>query len=363
MDWMGNLARARSRGGPAVLTLLLAAVISLSACSSSAHSSSAASTSSSQPSGSAAAASPPTSASPATSASPPTSAEAPVVANTGIKVTGAFNTKPAVTFPATQAPKQLTEQTLVAGRGVPVTAGDTVITNYLGEIWPAKAGGAAKVFDSSFARGAPTGFVLGTGAVIPGFDKTLVGKRMGTRMLLSIPPADGYGPSGNSQAGISGTDTLVFVVDLLADYKPNASAPGVVASQLPATGWPKITSTPGQPPQITSVAGVTAPTSPTSKLLVTGRGAKIDSSKTLVLQLVQTDVATGKQTESTWGKQPQLVTAQNVLSAVTVLNGQNIGARAVALLPATPAQPASATASSQPATPAQILVVDVVGQY
>jgi peptidylprolyl isomerase len=355
MDWMGNLARARSRGGPAVLTLLLAAVISLSACSSSAHSSSAASTSSSQPSGPAAAASPPTSASPATSASPPTSAEAPVVANTGIKVTGAFNTKPAVTFPATQAPKQLTEQTLVAG--------DTVITNYLGEIWPAKAGGAAKVFDSSFARGAPTGFVLGTGAVIPGFDKTLVGKRMGTRMLLSIPPADGYGPSGNSQAGISGTDTLVFVVDLLADYKPNASAPGVVASQLPATGWPKITSTPGQPPQITSVAGVTAPTSPTSKLLVTGRGAKIDSSKTLVLQLVQTDVATGKQTESTWGKQPQLVTAQNVLSAVTVLNGQNIGARAVALLPATPAQPASATASSQPATPAQILVVDVVGQY
>ena len=278
-------------------------------------------------------------------------------------MTGAFDTKPTVTFPARQPPKQLIEQTLVAGSGTRVAAGDTVITNYVGEIWPVKAGSAPKVFDSSFARGAPAGFVIGTGAVIPGFDKTLVGQRMGTRVLLSIPPADGYGPSGNSQAGISGTDTLVFVVDLLADYKPNASAPGVADSQLPATGWPRITSTPRQPPQITSVAGVKAPGSPSSKLLVKGSGAKIDSSKTLVLQLVQTDIATGKQTQSTWGRQPQLISAQNVLSVVTALNGQNIGARAVALLPATPAQPASATATSVPASPAQILILDVVGQY
>ena len=238
-----------------------------------------------------------------------------------------------------------------------------MITNYVGEIWPTKAGSQPKVFDSSFSRGAPAGFVIGTGAVIPGFDKTLVGKRLGTRMLLSIPPADGYGASGNSQAGISGTDTLVFVVDLLADYKPNASAPGTADSQLPATGWPKITNTPGQEPQVTSVAGVKAPTSPTSKLLVKGSGAKIDPSKTLVLQLVQTDIATGKQTQSSWGKQPQLVSAQTVLSVATALNGQNIGARAVALVPATPAQPATATAASQPATPAQILIIDVVGQF
>jgi peptidylprolyl isomerase len=351
MESMRNAARPRLRVGTALLVPVLAAVISLSACSSSSHSPSAASSSSSQPSSSAA------------PGSTPTTADGPVVANTGIKVTGAFNTKPTVTFPASQPPKQLTEQTIVSGSGTPVAAGDTVITNYVGEIWPTKAGSAPKVFDSSFARGAPTGFVIGTGQVIPGFDKTLVGKRMGSRVLLSIPPADGYGSSGNSQAGISGTDTLVFVVDLLADYKPDASAPGVVDSQLPATGWPKITNTPGQQPQITSVTGVTAPTSPTSKLLVRGTGAKIDPNKTLVLQLVQTDIATGKQTQSTWGQQPQLVSAQNVLSVASILNGQNIGARAVALLPATAGQPASATATSQPATPAQILIIDVVGQF
>lgn len=342
---MGNVTRSRLRGGPAGLALVAAAVVSLSACSSGARSPSAGSATSTSTAGA------------------PTPTDAPVVAKTGITVRGAFNTTPTVAFPASGPPKQLVEQTVIAGKGTPVASGDTVIINYLGEIWPTKVGSQPKVFDSSFSRGAPAGFVIGTGAVIPGFDKTLLGKRIGTRMLLSIPPADGYGPSGNSQAGISGTDTLVFVVDLLADYKPNASAPGVTDSQLPATGWPKITNIPGQQPQVTSVAGVKPPTSPTSKLLVRGSGVKIDPSKTLVLQLVQTDIATGKQTQSSWGKQPQLVSAQNVLSIVTALSGQNIGARAVALLPATPALPATATAASQPATPAQVMVIDVVGQF
>ena len=286
-----------------------------------------------------------------------------MVGKTGVTVTGGFNTKPTVTFPASGPPKQLIEQTLIAGSGPVVASGDTLVINYVCQIWPTKIGSQPKVFDSSFTRGAPAGFVIGTSSVIPGFDKTLLGKRLGTRMLLSIPPADGYGPSGNSEAGISGTDTLVFVVDLLADYKPNASAPGVADSQLPATGWPKITNTPGQEPRVTSVAGVKAPASPTSKLLVKGSGAKIDPSKTLVLQLVQTDIATGKQTQSTWGQQPQLVNAQSVLPVASALTGQSIGARVVALLPATPAQPATATAAAQPATPAQVLVIDVVGQF
>lgn len=338
-----------------MLTLLVAAlIISLSACSSGSRAPSAKSSpSTTRPSS-------PTSTS---SANPTTTAAGPSDQPTGIKVSGAFDTKPTVTFPASPAPKQLIAQTLIAGGGAPVASGDTVVMNYIGEIWPTKAGTPAKVFDSSFSRGAPTGFVIGTGAVIPGFDKTLVGRRLGSRMLLSIPPADGYGASGNSQAGISGTDTLVFVIDLLADYKPNASAPGAVDSQMPAAGWPKITNTPAQEPKITSVAGVKAPTAPISKLLVKGDGARIDPSKTLVLQLVQTDIPTGQQTESSWGKQPQLVSAKNVLTVATALTGQSVGARAIVLLPATPAQPATATATSQPASPAQILIIDVVGQY
>jgi peptidylprolyl isomerase len=52
--------------------------------------------------------------------------------------------------------------------------------------------------------------------VISGWDQGLIGKTVGSRLLLSIPPEKGYGKNGNPRAGIKGTDTLVFVVDILA---------------------------------------------------------------------------------------------------------------------------------------------------
>ena len=51
--------------------------------------------------------------------------------------------------------------------------------------------------------------------VIPGWDNGLIGQTVGSRVLLVVPPDDGYGTAGNPQAGIKGTDTLVFVVDIL----------------------------------------------------------------------------------------------------------------------------------------------------
>jgi FKBP-type peptidyl-prolyl isomerase-like protein len=276
--------------------------------------------------------------------------------SSGVTVAGGFGSTPKVTIPDTEAPAKLTEQTLIQGKGATVVAGDTLIANYVGETWASR-----KVFDSSFSRGEPAGFVIGKGRVIPGWDKTLVGQKLGSRVLLTIPPADGYGAGGNPQAGITGTDTLVFVVDLVADYKPDASAPGTPAGPLPA-GWPKVSDTPAKEPTISSVAGVKAPKKPTSMLLVKGTGDKIDPSKTLVLQLVQTDLATGKKTQGTWGQAPQVISASSVLPLASALSGQRVGSRAVVLLPATPATPASGSNPAQPATPAEVLVIDVVGQ-
>ena len=51
--------------------------------------------------------------------------------------------------------------------------------------------------------------------MIEGFSKGLTGVPVGSRVMLVIPPDDGYGTSGNTSAGIKGSDTLVFVVDIL----------------------------------------------------------------------------------------------------------------------------------------------------
>ena len=54
--------------------------------------------------------------------------------------------------------------------------------------------------------------------VIEGWVRALVGERVGSRVLLVIPPKLGYGAKGNADAGILGSDTLVFVVDILGSY-------------------------------------------------------------------------------------------------------------------------------------------------
>jgi len=100
--------------------------------------------------------------------------------------------------------------TLIQGDGDKVESGQTITVNYLGAIY-----GTDKVFDESYSK-TPASFSIGTGAVIKGWDDALVGKPIGSRVILSIPPDLGYGDAGQSSAGIKGTDTLVFVVDILS---------------------------------------------------------------------------------------------------------------------------------------------------
>jgi peptidylprolyl isomerase len=120
---------------------------------------------------------------------------------------------PTVTIPDEDAPAETKQATLIEGDGPVVKANQFITAHYHGLLW--KDG---SVFDSSWERGAVADFPIGAGKVIPGWDKTLVGKTVGSRVLLVIPPEDGYGTQGNPNGGISGTDTLVFVVDILDAY-------------------------------------------------------------------------------------------------------------------------------------------------
>jgi FKBP-type peptidyl-prolyl cis-trans isomerase len=126
---------------------------------------------------------------------------------------------PTVKVPSSKPPTKLVSKTLIQGSGPTVTKGQYLIVQYTGVNWR-----TGKVFDSSWSHGAPFGFVIGATPpqVIPGWN-ALIGKKVGSRVMLSIPPADGYGKQGSSQAGIKGTDTLVFVVDILGSYSPGAT--------------------------------------------------------------------------------------------------------------------------------------------
>ncbi|MEK0225252.1 FKBP-type peptidyl-prolyl cis-trans isomerase [Bifidobacterium mongoliense] len=127
------------------------------------------------------------------------------------QVNAEFGAAPVITFPSEQAPAGLKAEELVAGTGPMVRRGDTVTVNYHGVVW-----GGDTPFDSSFDRHQPASFGIGIGQVIQGWDRTLPGHNVGSRLLVSIPPEYGYGHQGMPQVGIGGDDTLVFVVDIIS---------------------------------------------------------------------------------------------------------------------------------------------------
>jgi peptidylprolyl isomerase len=118
--------------------------------------------------------------------------------------------KPSITLPAGKAPTTLVVQPLITGAGAKVQKSQDITVHYTGVLWP-----GGKQFDSSWDRGQPSTFRIGAGQVIAGWDEGLVGQPVGSQVLLVIPPDKGYGAAGQPEGGIKGTDTLVFVVDIL----------------------------------------------------------------------------------------------------------------------------------------------------
>ena len=106
-------------------------------------------------------------------------------------------------------PSGLVIEDLEVGTGAEAVAGQKVTVHYTG--WLTNG----TKFDSSKDRRDPFSFPLGMRHVIAGWDERLVGRTVGSRVILEIPPAKGYGKQGNEAAGIKGTDTLFFVVDIL----------------------------------------------------------------------------------------------------------------------------------------------------
>ncbi len=117
--------------------------------------------------------------------------------------------KPAIEIPKSDPPSALEREDLTVGGGEEAVAGRTVVVHYVGVAWS-----TGEEFDSSWDRGEPLDFPLGSGYVIPGWEDGVAGMRVGGRRRLTIPPELAYGASG--AGGVIGpNESLVFVVDLL----------------------------------------------------------------------------------------------------------------------------------------------------
>ena len=118
-------------------------------------------------------------------------------------------TKPEVKVPKGKLPKTLVKKDLKVGTGAEAKPGSTVSVQYVGV-----SALNGRQFDASWDRGQPFSFQLGSGQVIPGWDRGVAGMKVGGRRMLVIPPKLAYGAQG-SPPTIGPNETLVFVIDLL----------------------------------------------------------------------------------------------------------------------------------------------------
>ncbi len=129
-------------------------------------------------------------------------ADAPKVETSNGNVTG-FDWSGAPKKPS----KKLQVIPLVKGTGPAARAQSLVTFDYFGEVY-----GADKPFDESYTK-KPVTFALGMNKLIQGWDKGLVGVKRGSRVMIIVPPGQGYG--AQAQQNIPANSTLVFVVDIL----------------------------------------------------------------------------------------------------------------------------------------------------
>lgn len=105
-------------------------------------------------------------------------------------------------------PEGLVIEDKVVGTGDEAVAGKTVFVDYVGTLENGTK------FDSSYDRGQPIDFVLGTGRVIKGWDMGIAGMKVGGKRRLVIPADLAY---GNRAVGgvIPANAVLVFEVELV----------------------------------------------------------------------------------------------------------------------------------------------------
>ncbi len=280
-----------------------------------------------------------------------------------VSVSGSFGKAPEVSIPAQKAGSKLTVKTLVHGNGQALGRTDAFVGNYAIYLW---SGTSHKLLQSTFkAGGKPTLF---SGTLLPGLETALVGQKMGSRVLAVIPPKEGFGTTGDAQAGIKGTDTLVFVVDMLKDFAGNAAASGRPVSHGGGS-LPTVTAAAGSAPVITMPKG-NPPKNLTTQVLIKGTGPTVAEGDTVVVQYVGAIWRNGYVFDSSWKRsQPFGFTigaspSQVILGWDKGLAGQTVGSRVMLVIPPVDGYGKSGSPQAHiKGTDTLVFVVDILGAF
>ncbi|CAN3979748.1 FKBP-type peptidyl-prolyl cis-trans isomerase [Kitasatospora purpeofusca] len=245
---------------------------------------------------------------------------------------GGFGSKATITIPEGQQPSgQFVVNTVSEGDRSTVNKGDWVTVNYTAKDWT-----TGKDLPSSYdSGGKPQLYQAGSGQLVPAFDQSVIGKKVGSRLLVVAPPAAAFGTQGSTQLGVAGGDTVVFVLDIMESLPPDATLSGAMTQ--PPANLPQVKDNGKAAVTITVPAGQAPPTELQQAVLIKGEGKQVKSGQTLVVQYTGVLWANGQQFDSSWshgGAQALQIGTGSVIEGWDKgLVGQTVGSRVELVVP------------------------------
>ncbi|MEU6233141.1 FKBP-type peptidyl-prolyl cis-trans isomerase [Kitasatospora sp. NPDC047058] len=270
---------------------------------------------------------------------------------------GGFGSKATITIPDAAPSGQFVVNTVSEGDRSTVNKGDWVTVNYTAKDWT-----TGKDLPSSYdAGGKPQLYQAGSGQLVPAFDQSVIGKKVGSRLLVVAPPAAAFGNQGNTQLGVAPGDTVVFVLDIMESLPQDSTLSGTM-TQPPAT-MPQVKDNGKAPVTITIPAGQAPPADLQQAVLIKGEGKQVKAGQTLVVQYTGVLWSNGQQFDSSWshgGAQALQIGTGSVIEGWDKgLVGQTVGSRVELVVPPSLGYKDQAQ-GSVPANSTLVFVIDIL---
>ena len=268
----------------------------------------------------------------------------------GITISGDVGKEPQVDWNG-KLDVDKTETTVVdEGDGAEVKSGDQVQA-YL---WIGNGFTQKKAY-SDFDGGQPEA-VTADDNLAPVFKDAVLGQKLGSRVAVTTTAKEAFGDAGNTQLGISNTDTVLIIVDLMGPYE--APKP----KEVPASQMPTIVEKGGEPVSL-DFKGVPKPQADGDlqrTIVKQGSGETVTSDMTLTVNYLGQVYDGAKPFDESYSKQPATFSLQQVVKGWTYgLTGVKVGSRVLLAIP----PELGYGSSAQPGIPANstlYFVVDVL---
>lgn len=251
-------------------------------------------------------------------------------ASQAVAVDGAAGSAPEISFEAPLVAESTQRSLLTEGEGDRAENGDTVLIEY--SVFNGETGD--ELASTGFTGENAEAFPIDTASEqLVGFSLLLECAAPGARIAGVIPPAEGFGEAGIPELQLAGTESLVFVIDVVEILDAPLDRAEGAAGEAP-DGFPEVTLDGDGAPTIV-IPDEAPPAEFGLAVLIEGEGPVVEEGAEVTVHYTGINWNTGDVFDSSWQRgAPATFPTDGVIQGFRdALVGQAVGSQVIAIIP------------------------------